>query len=116
MNKLILAIIFKSVLAFQSVVFANSVIDGDVVTIKSPEEILSKQSLRQFVGISNDTASSKNISMNMVIIPAGGQAKAHYHDGFESAVYLIKGQVETRYGKNLEKSIINEAGDFIYIP
>ncbi len=54
--------------------------------------------------------------MNMVIIPPGGQADAHYHDGFESAVYLIKGDVETRYGKKLDKKVINRAGDFIYIP
>ena len=54
--------------------------------------------------------------MNLVVIPPGGQAKAHYHDGFESAIYVIQGKVETRYGEGLKKSIINEAGDFIFIP
>jgi len=54
--------------------------------------------------------------MNLVIIPPGGQADAHYHDGFESAVYLLQGSIETRYGRGLRKSIITQVGDFIYIP
>ena len=116
MNKIRHVTIFSFLLLFQSPAYADEAIDGDIVTVKSPEEILSKQALKQFVGISKDTADSKNLSMNIVIIPPGGQAKAHYHNGFESAVYLIQGRVETRYGHNLEKSIINEAGDFVYIP
>jgi len=52
----------------------------------------------------------------MVVIPPGGSAKAHVHKGFESAIYLIKGKVETRYGEGLKQSVVNEAGDFIFIP
>ena len=94
----------------------NVDVQSDVVTVSSPAEILNKQKLRQFIGISSETANSSELSMNLVIIPPGGAAKAHYHDGFESAVYLIKGEVETRYGAGLKKSVINKAGDFIYIP
>lgn len=95
---------------------SNHAQDGDVITVKSPEAILSKQKLKQFVGISRDTAGATGLSMNLVIIPPGGAAEAHYHNGFESAVYLVQGRVETRFGKNLEKSVINESGDFIFIP
>ncbi|MEQ8289626.1 MAG: cupin domain-containing protein [Gammaproteobacteria bacterium] len=95
---------------------SDHALDGDVITVKSPEEILSKQKLKQFVGISSDTAGATGLSMNLVIIPPGGAAEAHYHDGFESAVYLVQGRVETRFGKDLEKSVINESGDFIFIP
>jgi uncharacterized RmlC-like cupin family protein len=28
----------------------------------------------------------------------------------------MQGQVETRYGEGLKKSVMNEAGDFIFIP
>jgi uncharacterized RmlC-like cupin family protein len=28
----------------------------------------------------------------------------------------LQGRVETRYGEGLKRSIINEAGDFIFIP
>ena len=35
----------------------------------------------------------------MVVIPPGGSAKAHIHEGFESTIYLMQGRVETRYGE-----------------
>ena len=54
--------------------------------------------------------------MNLVIIPPGGEAKAHIHKGYETAVYLLQGEVETRYGGGLKKSMINRKGDFIFIP
>jgi uncharacterized RmlC-like cupin family protein len=31
-------------------------------------------------------------------------------------VYLLQGRVETRYGEGLKKSVVNQAGDFIFIP
>lgn len=89
---------------------------AEIVTIKSPVQIGSKQRLPYFVGISEATAGAKGISMNLVVIPPGGRAEAHYHRGYESAIYLMKGRVETRYGLGLEKSVIHEAGDFIFIP
>jgi uncharacterized RmlC-like cupin family protein len=37
-------------------------------------------------------------------------------EGLETAIYLITGRVETRYGEGLRRSMINEAGDFMFIP
>jgi uncharacterized RmlC-like cupin family protein len=54
--------------------------------------------------------------MHLVVIPPGGRATAHYHDGYETTIYIIQGRAETKYGKNLEHSSINEAGDFLFIP
>jgi uncharacterized RmlC-like cupin family protein len=54
--------------------------------------------------------------MNLVIIPPGAAAEPHFHKGFESAVYVLKGRVETRYGPGLKQSVITEAGDFLFIP
>lgn len=88
----------------------------DVVTVRVPEAATSKQSLPFFPGISNKNAGAKNLSLLKVVIPPGGSAQAHVHKGYESAIYLLEGSVETRYGENLEKSVVNVAGDFIYIP
>ncbi len=87
-----------------------------IVTISTPKEIMSKQNLPYFVGISNLTAGAKGISMNMVVIPPGACAEPHYHEIFESGIYLLTGRVKTYYGDNLEQSVVNEAGDFIFIP
>ncbi|MCU0525049.1 MAG: cupin domain-containing protein [Elainella sp. Prado103] len=87
-----------------------------IVTIRPDAATLTKQKLPYFVGISEATAGSKGISMNLVIIPPGGAAEPHYHRDYETAIYLVKGRVETRYGEGLKQSVINEAGDFIFIP
>lgn len=54
--------------------------------------------------------------MNLVVIPPGGSATPHIHQHYETAIYLLKGRVETRYGKGLTQSVVNEAGDFLFIP
>jgi uncharacterized RmlC-like cupin family protein len=88
----------------------------DIVTVRPEVTTDTVQKLPNYVGISELTAGAKGISMNMVVIPAGGKAEPHFHKGFETAIYLLKGNVETLYGENLAKSVVNEEGDFIFIP
>ena len=88
----------------------------NVITVRPSHEVLSRQQLPYFVGISGATAGAKELSMNLIIIPPGGSAQPHLHRGFESAIYLLKGRVETRYGPGLHESVVNEAGDFIFVP
>lgn len=91
--------------------------DGkDVVTVRNTAETGSKQALPVFHGISGKTAGAKHLTMLKVVIPPGGAAKAHVHKGYESAVYLLQGRVETRHGEGLKKSVVNIAGDFLFIP
>jgi uncharacterized RmlC-like cupin family protein len=54
--------------------------------------------------------------MNMVVIPPGGSAEPHMHQGFETAIYVIRGRVLTRFGEGLSQETVNEAGDFLFIP
>ena len=89
---------------------------GDIVTVRPADEVLSRQKLPYFVGISEATAGAKGISMNLIIIPPGGAAQPHLHQGYETAIYLLQGRVETRFGPGLSRSIINQAGDFLFIP
>ncbi len=91
-------------------------IDRPVITVRPQATHLTKQQLPNFEGISASTAGSANICMHLVIIPPGGKATPHSHNGYETALYIIQGRAETRYGPNLEYSSINEAGDFLFIP
>jgi uncharacterized RmlC-like cupin family protein len=91
-------------------------LDKDIITVRPTETINTVQKLPNYVGISEKTAGSKGISMNIVVIPPSAKAEPHFHDGFETAIYLIKGSVQTFYGENLSKSVVNKQGDFIYIP
>lgn len=88
----------------------------EIITVRPAETIDTVQRLPNFVGISEKTSGAKGLSMNRVIIPPKAKAEPHYHEGFETAIYVIKGRVQTFYGENLAKSVINEAGDFVFIP
>lgn len=88
----------------------------EIVTIRPQKTTMTRQQLPNFVGISGATAGAQHLSMNLVIIPPGGAAQPHVHRGYETAIYLLQGRVETRYGPGLRKSVIHEAGDFIFIP
>ena len=88
--------------------------DG-VVVVRPASETMSRQRLTCYVGISEATAGAKNISMNLIVIPPASVAKPHLHKGYETAIYLLKGSVETRYGHNLERSIVSQEADLILI-
>jgi uncharacterized RmlC-like cupin family protein len=87
-----------------------------IITVRPKESFISKQQLPNFEGISAQSAGTTHLCMHLVVIPPGGRAAAHYHDGHETTIYIIKGRAETKYGEKLEQSSINEAGDFIFIP
>ncbi len=90
--------------------------DLEIVTVRPDAETLTRQRLPYFVGISEATCGATGISMNLVIIPPNSSAEPHFHRDYETAIYLVQGQVETRYGIGLQKSVLNEPGDFIFIP
>lgn len=91
-------------------------LDKDIVTVRPSEAVDTIQKLPNYVGISEKTTGSTGISMNIVIIPPSAKAEPHFHNGFETAIYLLKGNVQTLYGENLSKSVVNKSGDFILIP
>lgn len=90
--------------------------DGEVVTIRPKSAVMSVQKLPYFLGVADTTVGSTGLAMHLVVIPPGGKAECHFHHDFETAIYVLEGDVETRLGLNLEKSSINTAGDFLFIP
>lgn len=71
--------------------------------------------IRYKQGMSGRNVGSKELSINVATVPPGGIAYAHIHDGFEVMLFIVQGRVKHTYGENLSRSVINEAGDFIYI-
>lgn len=90
--------------------------DSDIITVRPEAATDTLQKLPNYVGISQSTAGARGISMNRVVIPPGAKAEPHFHKGFETAIYLLQGEVETHYGEGLRKTVVNRAGDFIFIP
>ena len=81
--------------------------------VRPDSEIMTKQRLPYFVGVSKDTVGAQGISMNLVVIPPGVSPAPHYHNNFETAIYILKGEVKTSFGIDLKETIINREGDFV---
>ena len=86
-----------------------------VVAVRSAVPIDSRQKIPYFVGVSEATAGARGLSLQYVVIPPGGAAIPHIHQGYETAIYVLSGRVETTYGPGLKESIVNGPGEFLYI-
>jgi uncharacterized RmlC-like cupin family protein len=67
-------------------------------------------------GASAETVGSEHICMNVLPMPDGARAKAHFHKGIETIAYLLEGECTVYYGETLEHSVIVRAGDQAYVP
>ena len=47
---------------------------------------------------------------------AGARSRPHYHANCESALYMLSGSIEIRWGEHLEQSLVVEPGDLLYVP
>ncbi len=84
--------------------------------IRPAETSRGRQRLDYFLGVSGETCGSKGLAMHLVVVPPGAAAEPHSHDGYETAIYQLEGLVETRYGQDLEQSVVTQAGDFLFVP
>jgi uncharacterized RmlC-like cupin family protein len=66
--------------------------------------------------ISQTTAGAHNIYMGRFRVPPGTTSRPHYHDGCESAVYMLAGSMRIRWGDRLEQELVVEPGDLLYVP
>ena len=66
--------------------------------------------------ISQATAGASNIYMGVFRVPAGAQSRPHYHAACESAVYMLSGALEVRWGDHLEQTTTIGPGDMVYVP
>lgn len=89
--------------------------DGISVVRGGGPQIRAWNGIRYKIGLSGRNVGSQNLSMNVAQVPVGAIAYAHIHDGFEVMLFILQGKVRHEYGPDLQYSIDNEAGDFIYI-
>ena len=79
------------------------------------ENIRGWNGIRYKAGLSAKNVNAEKLSMNVATVAPGAIAYAHIHDGFELMLYILQGNVRHIYGADLEHTVDNEAGDFIYI-
>ena len=86
------------------------------VIVRPDAEVLTMQGLPYFVGVSATTVGAQALSMSLIVVPPGAVSEPHIHVDYETAIYILSGQVETRYGVHLEHRVINSAGEFLFVP
>jgi uncharacterized RmlC-like cupin family protein len=66
--------------------------------------------------ISQATVGASNIYMGRYRVPPGSRSHPHYHDGCESALYMLTGGIRILWGDRLEQSLELSVGDMLYVP
>lgn len=75
-----------------------------------------RQGLSYFAGVSAESAGSRALCLHALTIPPGGRARAHLHEGHDSAIYMLSGDAVLWSGDGLRQRAEAHAGDFVYIP
>lgn len=87
-----------------------------VQPVRPDREVMTRQRLPYFVGISGNTVGASGLSMHLVVIPPGARAEPHIHVGYETGIYVLEGTVCTRWGPSLEHEVVSRAGEFLFVP
>jgi uncharacterized RmlC-like cupin family protein len=89
---------------------------GEVIIIRAAGTYDGKQGMTLATGVSSRSAGARALCLHLVTIPPGTRGIPHFHDGHESAIYIVSGQTEIWHGTGLWQRSVVSAGDFIYIP
>ncbi len=84
--------------------------------VQASASFVGKQGLNYEAGISAESVGAQGIHMQIVTIPPLARAKAHKHEGHETAIYAVSGTSGCWYGDRLEDHAEVKPGDFFYIP
>ncbi|MBY0295771.1 MAG: cupin domain-containing protein [Methylobacterium sp.] len=79
-------------------------------------DYVGKQALTYAPGISAESVGAKAIHLQTVTMPPGARAKAHLHEGHETALHVLSGVAGMWYGPRLEHHLWSRAGDYVHIP
>jgi uncharacterized RmlC-like cupin family protein len=66
--------------------------------------------------ISQATTGAVNIYLGVFRVPPGARSRPHYHENCESAVYMLSGRLEVKWGDHLEQVVTIGPGDMVYVP
>ena len=87
-----------------------------VKAVRPDAQVMTRQQLPYFIGISGATVGATGLSMHIVVIPPGGRSQPHAHVGYETGIFVLEGKVRTRWGAQLEYEVVSEPGDFLFVP
>ncbi len=84
--------------------------------IPAGEAYQGRQGLTYLSGLTGASAGSRAICMTIATLPHGARAKTHLHQGIETAVYVIEGEIEMYFGERLGEHVVGRAGEYMFVP
>jgi uncharacterized RmlC-like cupin family protein len=88
--------------------------DG-VALIKPGRTYVGQQGFTYGAGASAETVGARSVCMNVLPIPAGAVAKAHYHRNIETIAYMLDGECVLYYGDDLERHVLVRQGEQCFV-
>jgi uncharacterized RmlC-like cupin family protein len=88
--------------------------DG-VAVVKPGQTYVGKQGFTYGAGASLETVGAQKVCMNVLPMPVGAVAKAHYHKGIETIAYMLEGECTVYYGENLRKHVPVRQGEQCFV-
>lgn len=86
-----------------------------VTVIKPGETYVGKQGFTYGAGASAETVGAQHVCMNVLPMPTGAVAKAHYHKGIETIAYMLEGECAVYYGDNLQNCVLVHQGEQCFV-
>jgi uncharacterized RmlC-like cupin family protein len=87
-----------------------------VTVVKPGKTYVGKQGITYGAGASAETVGAQRVCMNVMPMPPGARAKAHFHKGIETIAYMLTGECFVYYGANFEHRVHVETGDQCFVP
>ena len=88
--------------------------DGAAV-VKPGQTYVGKQGFTYGAGVSAETVGAKKVCMNILPMPPGAVAKAHYHQGIETIAYMLEGECAVYYGEDLLNRVLVHTGEQCFV-
>ena len=88
--------------------------DG-VAVIEPGQTYVGQQGFTYGAGASADTVGAQKICMNVLPMPPGAVAKAHYHKGIETIAYMLEGECAVYYGSELQRRVLVRQGEQAFV-
>jgi uncharacterized RmlC-like cupin family protein len=85
--------------------------DDGFALVKPGQTYFGKQGILYSSGASKETVGAQRICMNVMPMPPGAVAKAHYHKDIETIAYMLQGECVVYYGDHLEKRVLVHEGE-----